>query len=65
MLWPKCYSELLEDPSLFQLFSEEEGTSLQELPLLGALHFRIILERFFSCIAFPAFLGEDQVGVHH
>ena len=47
MLWPniaKYYSELLEDPSLLQLFSEEEGTSLWELPLLGALCFRLILE---------------------
>ena len=63
MLWPNianCYSKLLEDPSLLWLFTEEEGTSLQELPLLGALHFRIILERFFACIASLAIWGKSS-----
>ena len=31
----RCYDELLEDPSLLWLFSEEEGISFQELSLLG------------------------------
>ena len=31
----RCYNELLEDASLLHLCPEEEGTSFQELPLLG------------------------------
>ena len=62
MLWPtiaKCYSKLLEDPSLLWLFSEEEGTPLQELPILGALCFRIILTH----IASPVIWGKTGVEV--
>ena len=45
--------KLLEDPSLLHLFSEEEGTSWQELPLLGTVCFRLISERFFAHTASP------------
>ena len=57
----KCYSELLEDPSLLQLFSEQECTSFQELPLLGALHFGLVLERFFTHIPSPNIWGKTGV----
>ena len=57
----KCYSELLEDTSLLWLFSEQECTSLQELPLLGALCFRLILESFFTHIASPDIWGKTGV----
>ena len=36
-----CYEEIVEDPSLLWLFPEKEWTSLQELPLLGTLQFRL------------------------
>ena len=57
----KCYDEIVKDPSLHQLFLEEECTSLHELPLLGALWFRLILERFFAHIASPAIWGKTGV----
>ena len=66
MLWPKiakCYSELLEDPSLLKLFSEKQGTSLWELQLLGALQFRLILERVFAHIAFPVIWENTRVEI--
>ena len=54
MSWPniaKCYDEIVEDPSLLQLFPEKGCTSLWELPLLGTFQFRLISERPFACIA--------------
>ena len=35
--------------------------SIQELPLLGALEFRIISERLFTHIACPAMWGKAQM----
>ena len=43
-----CYDELLVDPSLLQSFSEDEWTSIHELPHLGGLHFCIVLVQLFS-----------------
>ena len=57
MSWPtivECYDDIVEDPYLLQLFLEKEWTSIQKLPLLHTLQFRIILERLFACIASPA-----------
>ena len=54
MSWPaiaKCYEEIAEDPTLLHLFSLEEYSSIQVLPCLGALQFRLVLEVFFACIA--------------
>ena len=50
----ECYDKIIEDPSLLQLFPMEECMSIWELPLLGALQFRVISKRLFTCIAFPA-----------
>ena len=57
MSWPtivKCYEEILEDPSLLQLFPEVEWTSVRELPHMGTLWFRIVLEKFFAHLTSPA-----------
>ena len=64
MLWPtiaECYDDIVEDPSLLQLFLEKVWRPIQELPLLGTLQFRIILERLFTCIASPAMLGKARM----
>ena len=64
MLWPtiaKCYKEIVEDPTLLWLFFREEYSSIQELPCLGALQFRLILEGFFTCIASPDNWGKTRV----
>ena len=63
MSWPtiaKCYDDIAMDPSLLWLFPEE-CTSIQELPLLGTLWFRIISERLFICITSPAIWGKARM----
>ena len=57
----KCYDKIVKDPSLLWLFPEKECTSLWELPLLGALQFRLILERLFAHIATPDMWGKTGV----
>ena len=52
----QCYGEIVKDPSLLQLFLEQECTSLQELPLLG-----LSLEMLFTCIASPDIWGKTGV----
>ena len=64
MSWPtiaKCYEEIINDPSLLQLFPEEEWVSVQELLLFGALWFRIISERLFAHLTSPAMWGKAMV----
>ena len=64
MLWltiSKCYEEILADPSLWQLFPEEEWRSMHELPFLGALQFWIVLERLFSCFTSASNQGKARV----
>ena len=39
--------------------------SLQELPFLGALRFRLISEEFFACIASPNIWGKGWSGIYH
>ena len=58
----KCYDDIVKDPSLLWLFLEKECTSLQELPPLGALWFRLISERLFTCIVSPDMWGKTRVG---
>ena len=58
-----CYDELLEDSSLLQLFSEDEWTSIQELPYLGTLHFCIVLEELFSWMVSPELWGQAGVEI--
>ena len=56
MSWPnvaKYYEEIVEDPTLLQLFSLEEYLSIQELTCMGALWFSLILEGFLAQIASP------------
>ena len=56
MSWPttaKCYEEIVEDLTLLQLFLPEEYPSIQELPSLSTLQFRLISEGFFAHIASP------------
>ena len=47
----KCYDEIAEDPSMLWLLPEKEWSSLWELPLSGALRFKLISERLFASIA--------------
>ena len=64
MSWPtiaKCYQEIVEGSSLLQLFPKEEWMSVWELPLLGTLQFRIILERPFAHLTSPAMWGKARV----
>ena len=64
MPWPntaKCHRESLEDPSLLSLSPMQECTPLWELPLMGALHFRLISDRLFACIASPDTWGKTRV----
>ena len=57
----ECYDDILEDHSLLQLFLEKEWQSIQKLPLLGALQFRIISERLFACIVSPTMWGKARM----
>ena len=52
---------MVEDPSLLWLFLEKECTSLHELPLLGALPFRLISERLFTHLPSPDTWGKTRV----
>ena len=64
MSWPtiaKCYEEIAEDPTVLHLFSPEEYSSIQELPCLGTLWFRLISEGCFACIASPNNWGKTRV----
>ena len=60
MSWPtttKYYKEIVEDPTLLQLFSLEEYSSIQELQCLGTLQLRLIAEGFLPTLFFPT-IGE-------
>ena len=61
----KCADEIIEDPSLLGLFSEEECTSLLELLIVGTLKFSKILQNFYAHIAPHDIWGEDWDGVCH
>ena len=61
----RCYNKLVEDPSLLRLFLAEECMPLLELPVMCALWFRLILERFFTWVVPPTISEEDQSGVFH
>ena len=56
-----CYEVIMENLTLLHLFSQEEYSSTQELPCLGILWFRLILEDSFAHIAFPDKLGKTWV----
>ena len=56
-----CYVEIVEDLSLLHWFPQEEYSSVQNLPCLGALQFRLISEGFFTHIASPSRWGKTQV----
>ena len=49
----KCYEEIVKDLALLSLFSPKEYSSIQELPCLGVLWFRLISEGYFACMASP------------
>ena len=57
----RCYDELVEDPSLQGLFSGEEHTSLLEFHVVGALQFRLILEKVFTWVSSPTIWGKTRV----
>ena len=59
------YDDIVKDPSLLQLFPEKEWMSIQELPILGALQFRIIFGEAFNPHSIPCSMGEGQNGTHH
>ena len=64
MSWPtksKCFKEIVEDSSKLWLLPKEEWTSIRELPLMGALQFRVILERLFTYLTSPAIWGKTWV----
>ena len=56
-----CYAEIVEDLSLLHQFPQEEYSSTQNFPCLGALWFRLILEGFFTHIASPSKWGNPSV----
>ena len=51
----------MKDLALLHLFWQEEYSSAQELPCLGALQFRLISEGFFTYIASPDKWGKTRV----
>ena len=57
----ECYDEIVKDPSLLGLFLGKECMSLLELPVLGALQFRLIWEKFFAQVASPTIWGKMGV----
>ena len=56
-----CYDKLVEDPSLQGLFSGEVYMSLLELPVMGALQFRLISEKFFAQVSSLTIWGKTGV----
>ena len=61
----KCYEEKAEDPTLLCQFPPEEYSSVQALPCLGTLQFRLVSEGFFACIASPDKWGRARVEFHN
>ena len=57
----RYYNKLVEDLSLQGLFLGEECTSLLELPVVGALQFRLISEKFFAQVSSPMMWGKTRV----
>ena len=57
----KCYEEILVDPSLLQLFPEEEWRSICKLPFLGTVQFWVVSERLFACLMSPALWVKTRV----
>ena len=57
----KCYEEILVDPSLWQLFLEEEWRFIHKLPFLGTPQFWIVSERLFSHLMSPSMWGKARV----
>ena len=60
----KCYEEILEDPSLWWLFPEEEWKSICKLPFLGTLQFWIVIRETVHLSVIPINVGIGQSGVH-
>ena len=56
----ECYDELLVDPALLQSFPMDEWTSINKLPCLSALHFRVVSEGLFSSLISPELLGQTR-----
>ena len=64
MLWPSVahwYAEIIEDLSLLHWFPQEEYSSAQKLPCLGAPQLRLISEGFFTHITSPDRWGKTGV----
>ena len=57
----KCCEEILEDPSLWWLFSEEEWRSICKFPFLGTLQFWIVLGRLFAHVSSPSMWEQARV----
>ena len=57
----KCYEEILADPSLHQLFPEDEWRSICELPFLGHLQFWVVSERLFTHLTSPSIWRKARV----
>ena len=56
-----CYEKLLTDPSLLQLFSEDEWTSIHELPHMGTLCFHVMSEWLFAQVTSSVTWGQAGV----
>ena len=56
-----CYDELLVDPTLLQMFPEDEWTSIHKLPYLGALHCHVVSEGLFNQLISPELWGQARV----
>ena len=68
MSWPTIvmwYDNIVKDPSLLLLFPEKEWMSIQELLLLGGLHFQHYFREAFCLHIIPYNVGEGQNGIHH
>ena len=49
------------DTNLIQWFPENEGTSINELPCLHALHFCVVSEGLFAKLIYPEVWGQARV----
>ena len=64
MSWPSitsCYVKIIEHPNLPHCFAQEEYSSAYNLPCLGTLQLRLILEGFFTQIVSPSMREKTRV----
>ena len=57
----ECYKKCLVDPSLVSALPVDEWISINELPCLSALHFRLVLKGLFAKLVMPKVWGQAWV----